>query len=154
MHYVILIWLVFAGAAQGQALLGIASVVDGDTLELHGEKIRLHGIDAVESDQICVDDDGQKWPCGRKAAYALQRLIRNKTVLCNLRDRDRYGRWVGICQVQDTDLGAWMVQNGWAMAYVKYSRDYIAQEETARSKARNIWSGSFTLPWEWRKGGG
>lgn len=84
-------------------IAGVASVIDGDTLEIHGTRIRLHGIDAPESAQQCRRADGTSWACGREAAFALADLIGRKTVRCDQRDTDRYGRAVAVCTVGDAD---------------------------------------------------
>ncbi len=85
------------------------SVVDGDTIEIHGQRIRFHGIDAPESAQTCVAD-GTRWPCGAKATEALADKIGQRQVTCEQRDTDRYGRTVATCSVDDTDLGDWLVR--------------------------------------------
>jgi endonuclease YncB( thermonuclease family) len=137
--------------AQAADIAGQASIIDGDTHEIHGQRIRLHGIDAPESAQLC-NRDGKPWPCGRRAAFALADRIGNLTVTCEAKDRDRYGRIVAICFAGGENLNAWMVRQGWALAYRRYSRDYIADEDTARQARAGIWAGTFTPPWDWRRG--
>ncbi len=101
-------------------MTGQASVIDGDTIEIHGQRIRLHGIDAPESGQLCCID-GKRWRCGEDAANVLADLIDRRPVTCQERDRDRYGRVVAVCRVAGEDLGAWLVGNGLALAYRRYS---------------------------------
>ena len=137
-----------AGAAD---LTGQASVIDGDTLEIHGQRIRLHGIDAPEGAQLCYRHR-EPWPCGRRAAFALADHIGARTVSCEPRDRDRYGRIVAVCFAGGQNLNAWMVRQGWALAYRRYSRDYIAGEDAAREDGAGMWAGRFTPPWDWRRG--
>jgi endonuclease YncB( thermonuclease family) len=72
------------------------------------------------------------------------------TVSCQPRDRDRYGRIVAVCFKGNEDLNRWMVANGWAVAYRRYSVDYVTDEDTARRSRINIWSGAFDMPWDWR----
>ncbi len=98
-------------------IAGVASVIDGDTIEIHGQRIRLHGIDAPESGQTCLDAAGRKWRCGQRAALALQDLIGRRTVTCDERDVDRYGRIVGRCLVGELDINEWLVAQGLALAY-------------------------------------
>lgn len=141
-----------AARAQ-QSIVGVASVVDGDTIEVHGARIRMHGIDAPESRQECIRADGTSWRCGQQAALALSDRIGRATVRCEPRDRDRYGRVVAVCFKGTEDLNRWMVATGWVVAYRKYSLDYVADEERAKRAKIGIWSGSFEMPWDWRARG-
>lgn len=136
----------FAHAAD---LTGRVSVIDGDTIEIHGEHIRLHGVDAPESQQTC-DARGKTYRCGQEAALALADHIGQQTVACEQQDVDRYGRIVAVCRVDGEDLSAWLVSQGWALAYVRYSRDYVDEENNARATKRGIWRGTFMPPWAWR----
>ena len=88
--------LILPAAARGR-LEGVASVMDGDTIEIHGARIRLNGIDAPESDQLCQGPDGSKWHYGQKSAFALADFISRAVIRCEPRDRDRYGRIVAVC---------------------------------------------------------
>ncbi len=130
---------------------GVASVIDGDTLEIHGQRIRLHGIDAPESQQLCRLD-GKSWQCGEVAANALADKIARRSVTCEDLGRDRYKRIIARCAVAGEDIGAWMVSQGLALAYRRYSRDYVDQEAEAQAARRGIWASEFVKPWEWRRG--
>lgn len=133
-------------------LRGTASVIDGDTIDLHGTRIRLWGIDAPESGQRCTRPSGADWRCGKDAAFALSDRIGRAPVACEVKDTDRYGRKVALCRdAKGQDLNAWMVREGWAVAYRAYSRAYISAEEEARAARSGVWSGSFQMPWDWRK---
>ena len=114
-------------AASG-LIAGRASVVDGDTLEIHGERIRLFGIDAPESGQTCLDARGQRYRCGQKAALVLDARIGEGVVTCERKDTDRYGRTVALCRVFGEDLGAWLVGLGWALTSRADSTRYVAAE--------------------------
>ena len=138
-------------AFADEVVTGVASVIDGDTLEIHGERIRLFGIDACESRQLCEDASGQPYRCGQQAALALADHIGSRTVRCEGKTRDRYGRLVAVCYLGDEDLDAWMVLQGLALAFRKYSTLYVPQEDAARLGNRGLWAGSFEAPWEWRK---
>lgn len=141
-----------AALAQGRLIIGVASIIDGDTVEIHGERIRLFGIDAPESRQECRHPDGSLWRCGQQAALALQDHIGRRTVTCEQRDVDRYHRIVAQCRVAGEDINGWLVATGWAVAFTRYSRDYVEQEQRARTARRGIWSGNFVMPWDWRRG--
>jgi endonuclease YncB( thermonuclease family) len=138
-------------ALDRQPLVGTASVIDGDTLEIHGQRIRLRGIDAPESRQLCNDAAGKPYRCGQRAALALSDKIGRGTVSCEPRDKDRYGRIVAVCRIGSIDLNSWLVAQGLAIAYRRYSRDYTSQEAAARNAKRGVWAGSFIEPAAWRK---
>jgi endonuclease YncB( thermonuclease family) len=137
-------------AAGAAAQTGPARVIDGDTLEVAGVRVRLWGIDAPESRQTC-EADGQDYACGERATRHLRTLVADRTVSCEPRTRDRYGRTVALCRTDGSDLGAAMVRDGWALAFVRYAADYVAEELEARAARRGLWQGAFTLPWEWRR---
>ena len=142
--------LVAAGAA-GAGISGVASVTDGDTLRIGPARIRLHGIDAPESAQSC-SAGGKTWACGEAATRALRGRIGRRPVECAERDRDRYGRIVAVCRVAGADVNAWMVDPGWAVAYRKYSTDYVSHETAAKRARRGVWRGDFVEPSRWRRG--
>jgi len=133
-------------------LNGVARVIDGDTLELQGERVRLHGIDAPETHQRCRDPHGQWYACGQQATARLRSGIGNRPVTCTVSTRDRYGRVIGVCHADGVDLNARLVREGLALAYRRYSSDYIAEEAQARAGRHGVWAGSFVAPWDWRKG--
>lgn len=138
-------------AQAANALTGIPTVIDGDTIDIHGQRIRLHGIDAPESKQICVSG-GTKYRCGQKAALALSDRIGRGSVTCEAKDTDRYGRLVAVCFKGQEDLNGWLVSEGLAVAYRRYSQDYVSREVQARSMLAGLWSGEFIMPWDWRRG--
>jgi endonuclease YncB( thermonuclease family) len=139
-------------ALAAEPIAGRASVTDGDTLVIRDTKIRLYGIDAPESAQLCQTATGKEYRCGQAAALALSDRIGDATVTCEPRDMDRYGRTVAVCRKGAEDLNAWMVAQGHAIAYRRYSTDYVPAEDEAKAAKQGIWSGSFTTPDEWRKG--
>ena len=146
----VFIALFLTGQAEAD-VTGRARVIDGDTLEIAAQRIRLHGIDALEARQFCRGKDGA-WPCGAEATKALRSMIRNAAVSCIEHDRDRYGRIVAVCIVGDGDLNAAMVRRGWALAYRQYSVDYVRAETAARATRTGLWAGEFVPPWDWRRG--
>lgn len=141
-----------AHAAERATVTGTASVIDADTIEIHGERLRLHGIDAPESGQLCHDPNGDPWRCGKEAAFALANKIGRRTVSCKLTDQDRYGRWIAVCAQGGEDLNGWLVRAGWAVAYTRFSNDYVSEERAAKRERRGIWQGDFIAPEDWRRG--
>lgn len=131
-------------------LLGQAIVTDGDTLTIGSTKIRLHGIDAPESGQVCQTASGADYDCSGIATRALRALVKNQKTVCEAKDTDQYGRTVAICRVGQLDLGARMVEQGHALAFRHYALDYVSQEDQARVAKRGMWSGAFQPAWEWR----
>ena len=140
-----------ADACAAADIMGQATVIDGDTIEIHGQRIRLFGIDAPESRQTC-EDDGREYRCGKDAAFALADHIGRQTVKCEDHGRDRYDRMIAICYSGSQDLSAWLVEQGWALAYRRYSVAYVGNERAAESAGRGMWQGEFVAPWDCRKG--
>lgn len=136
-------------AVSAQSMVGHVYVVDGDTVEMAGQRIRLFGVDAPESTQNC-ERGGVAWACGAEAGERLTALIAARPLRCEGQSVDDYGRVVAICRVGSIDLGQSMVQTGWAMAYQHYSNDYVADEAGARAGRRGIWTSNFSPPSEWR----
>ena len=148
--------LAVAGSADASfaqdVLTGPARVIDGDTIEIRGQRVRLHGIDAPESAQTCTDAAGRTYGCGRVASNALASMVGgHASVTCRVRDTDRHGRLVAACFRDGVDLNAWMVRDGYAMAYRHYASDYVAHEDAARARGAGIWQGRFEAPWDWRR---
>jgi endonuclease YncB( thermonuclease family) len=141
-----------AGSALAvEPIVGRASVTDGDTVVIRDIRIRLHGIDAPESAQTCQDATGKDYRCGQAAALALSDRIGQSPISCEPRDTDRYGRTVAVCRKGGEDLNAWMVAQGHAIAYRRYSPDYVAAEANAKAAKRGVWAGTFQEPTDYRK---
>lgn len=145
--------------AKGELSGRVDRVVDGDTLIVDGTRVRLFGIDAPESKQSC-DRDGGAYACGAASKEALERRIGASPVRCAVKSNDMYNRSVAICYAppQDGsgadaagDLNAWMVSNGWAVSYRRYSKAYAPLEEEAQAARRGIWAGTFEVPDAWRR---
>ena len=150
-----LLLLALVSTLAAQTLVGNPEIFDGDTVHFVwlGERVRLEGVDAPETRQQCLDAGGKRYSCGQSAREALKGFIGSRWVRCEGSQRGSYGRLIAVCFDADgTDLNEWLVSQGWALAYRRYSKRYILQEETARKKRRGIWAGRFTKPWQWRRG--
>jgi len=156
LRYFILIGLIgflfLSIPAHAQETAGRATVIDGDTIEIGGTRIRLHGIDAPESRQMCLNTARKEYRCGQRAAFALADKIGSATVSCRRTDKDRYGRIVAICTSRGVDISQWMARQGWAVAYRQFSEAYVPDETAARRARVGIWAGTFVPPSAWRRG--
>ena len=140
-----------SSVALADDFIGQASVVDGDTLEIHGTRIRLWGIDAPESSQLCRGEDSLQYRCGAQAANDLDAFIARRPVNCVPLSLDQYGRTVATCSVGGADLGEWLVQSGLALDWPQYSKGrYAGAQQKAERGARGIWKGSYVEPWLYR----
>ena len=135
--------------AAADNVRGSARLVDGDTLEVRGQMIRLFGIDAPESAQTC-EASGRRYPCGRLAAETLAKLIAGRTVSCEGDERDRYDRLIGWCRAGRTDLNREMVRLGWAVAFRQFTDVFLEEELDAAKAARGLWRGQFERPTRFR----
>jgi len=133
-----------------KTIIGNARVIDGDTININNNKIRLHGIDAPETKQTCKLDSVD-WFCGKQSTEELKKIINNQSVECKVNDIDIYNRYVAICLVNELNLNQWMVKKGWAIAYRYYSTDYIIEEKYARDNKSGIWKSEFLKPYQYRK---
>lgn len=142
--------ILLAGIAVGLAAIALSAhaqtVTDGDTIKLNGTKYRLWGIDAPETRQACVDG----WMAGHEATAKLEELMRGHTITCEPRTKDRYGRTVALCRSDGQDIGAAMVRAGMAWAFVKYSGDYIDQENAAVADNLGVHRHACEKAWDWR----
>lgn len=148
--------IVPAGIASEPArgLTGRASVIDGDTIEIAGQRIRFHGVDAPESRQSCRDARGREYRCGTIAANALDDwLAQSRPTRCEERDVDRYKRVVAQCfRADGAEVNAWLVRNGYALDWPRYSQGaYAAEQRQAQTALAGMWQGEFEKPWEWRR---
>lgn len=143
-----------SGTGQGGAVIveGKAHVIDGDTLVIAGQSIRLEGIDAPEFKQLCTKTGvgGGIWPAGRVATATLQRWVRGADVRCRVVGRGRYGRLLGRCATAGVDLNAAMIRHGLAWAFLKYSQTFVADELRARAAGVGVWSASCQTAWDYR----
>ena len=142
-----------APRGEGRGLSGVPRIIDADTLEVAGQKVRLQGIDAPESVQTCHLTGGQRYQCGKQATEALRTRLGQGAVRCTIESRDRYGRGLGTCHTAaGVNVNAWLVRQGHALAYRRYSTEYVPDEDQARAGRTGIWAGEFVPPWDWRRG--
>jgi endonuclease YncB( thermonuclease family) len=139
-----------ASPAFAADISGVPRIVDGDTVEIGQVKIRLSGIDAPETDQVCLDGNGEKWACGIVARDQLIRHSNGQPWECTTTGNDQYGRSLANCFIEGEDVSKWMVRSGWALSFVRYSHAYDADEVVARDAHAGLWSGAFIAPWDWR----
>lgn len=151
-YAVVLFGLIAQPLAAGD-LSGVPQIVDADTIFLNSTKIRINGVDAPESDQVCLDASAKNWSCGLAAVAALQDYSRGRQWVCSLAGQDRFGRFLGSCSIEKDDVGRWLVRNGWALAFIRYSDGYVPDESFARDRKNGLWSGAFIAPWDWRRRG-
>ena len=138
---------------------GFAKIVDGDTIKINSKKIRLYGIDAPEKKQKCKKtyltisfmSFTKDYMCGEVSTQKLIKKINNQKLNCNVIDVDRYKRLIGECFKRNINLNSWMVSNGYAVAYRKYSKKYVSDEINAKNNKLGIWQGKFEMPWDYRR---
>ena len=141
-----------APAAAQAPVHGTAQAKDGDSLMVGDKEVRLFGIDAPEYDQSC-QKTGQDWSCGAAAADRLAQLVNGKTVVCSSVGMDDHNRVLGRCMVGATDINRAMVASGYAVAYRRYSSDYVSAEDSAKVSKRGLWAGTFQMPSDYRHAG-
>lgn len=137
---------------ESARLEGFGRVIDGDTLDVGTVRVRLHGIDAFERNQMCERATGV-WDCGSAATRSLRQRAEGRQLVCEVLDTDRYGRKVSRCKRNGVDVARVLVAEGLALAYRRYSQDYVAEESAARARGVGAWNGSFDRPEQWRRRG-
>lgn len=148
MQVVTLATLIILPAHAGE-WSGMPLVIDGGTIVIDGQRLRLAGLDAPDNAQICQGPDSIAYDCGVEARRALAVIIAGRETRCSGDRRDRYRRPLVTCQVGEIDVGRELVRLGWAV--VLPSSDYVAEEADARTEGRGLWQGPFQRPDEWRR---
>ena len=138
---------------QVSSIVGEALVIDGDTLAVGSLRVRLHGIDAPESGQVCPSKHGGDWDCGKVATRRLSDLTHGRIVSCEALYQDIYGRIIAVCYQGDLDLNALLVREGLAWAFMRYSDDYVGEEQRARDESIGIWQADTLPAWDYRAHG-
>ena len=149
----------FLQNSQSEIISGSAVVTDGDTIKINNNKIRLFGIDAPEKKQSCEKifltisfiSFKKKYPCGEISTEKLKKLINKNIIKCHVEGKDRYQRKLAICFSNKLNINSWLVRNGYAVSYQKYSKKYLSEEIEAKNDKKGIWQGKFEMPWDWRK---
>ena len=159
----IIIFLIFTyNHSLAGEISGDPKVIDGDTIHIDSYKIRLEGIDAPELKQYCKKPllkfsaflgftINKDYPCGLTSKKKLIEKIKKSKIICNYNSKDRYRRYIATCYLENLNLNKWMVRNGYAVAYLRYSKQYLTDENYAKLEKLGIWGGTFTRPEKWRK---
>ncbi|MDR1693716.1 MAG: thermonuclease family protein [Lactobacillaceae bacterium] len=132
------------------SVYGLPRVINGDTIAIQGGYLKLFGIDAPEANQACADRHGRSYQCGREAALWLRSWITGNNVECRIVKKDKKGNMLGICSLGDYDIGAALVNAGWAVADINSSEIYAPYQRQAKANKRGLWQGKFYMPWDWR----
>lgn len=120
-------------------------VIDGDSLIVGGGEIRLSGIDAPEYKQTCYNAKNKEYPCGKMATQFLRKLAGDDTK-CEFVVKDKYKRYVSVCYSHGHNINEKMVEEGWAIAYTRYTDEYDKAERQAKQKKKGVWQGRFLKP--------
>jgi endonuclease YncB( thermonuclease family) len=137
--------------AHAADISGVPTITDGDTVLIAGQSIRLDGIDAPESDQVCLDKTDAFVGCGLASRDALIKQFGGKEWICQSTGKKTYGRILATCFVDQENVNQWLFREGWAMAFVRYSPRYKPDESDAHDRCTGLWAWSFHAPWDWRR---
>ena len=159
---IFIITFFLAQTLSGTEIYGVPKIIDGDTVHINAKKIRLEGIDAPEIKQKCKKpflkisaiigfELNKNYSCGVIAKKKLIAKIDNSKIKCISSSKDRYKRFLATCFKDKINLNKWMVRNGNAVAYKRYSKDYVRDEAYAKENKLGVWKGSFIMPEKWRK---
>lgn len=154
-----LFFYLFTISASSEIIFGKAKVIDGDTLYINSNKIRLFGIDAPEINQKCkktylsvfIFNFQKEYYCGKYVTDKLKYFLKNNEIRCETNSKDKYKRYLAICYLKNKDINSWLVKNGLAIAYRRYSKKYLSDESFAKKNLLGIWVGKFKEPEKWRK---
>ena len=155
--YILIIFLFFSQKIYAENIIGHAKVIDGDTIHIDNKKIRLEGIDAPEIKQKCKKKFfiniifnrykfSKRIPCGTRLLRPNYKKIGNSKVSCISSSKDKYKRFLATCFKEKTNINKWLVRSGYAIAYKRYSKRYISEEDYAKKNKLGLWAGSFIPP--------
>ncbi|MBK8161380.1 MAG: thermonuclease family protein [Rhodospirillaceae bacterium] len=144
-------WSAHSVVADEPVLAGAASVIDGDTIEIAGQRIRIMDVDAPERGQHCTAADRSLWPCGDAAADALATVMHGKQVSCGTVGKPSRGLQLARCAAEGVDLANWLLAAGWAVP-ARNCKCEVARDlaRLAEAGGHGIWGSAFQLPWDWR----
>ena len=159
---IIILFLIFFSNTIAEEISGIPKIIDGDTVHINENKFRLEGIDAPEMRQKCKKESlnisfiigftfYKDYNCGKVSKEKLITKINNSEVKCISTSKDRYKRYIATCFKGKTNINQWMVRNGYAIAYRRYSQKYVLDEDFAKENKSGLWQGKFMNPEKWRK---
>ena len=159
---IVILFFIFTSNILAQEIIGIPRIVDGDTIYINEYKIRLEGIDAPEMRQQCKKERlkissiigftfYKNYSCGEVSKENLELKIDRSKIKCISSTKDRYKRYLAKCFKDKINLNRWMVRNGYAVAYRRYSKEYIPDEDFAKENKLGLWQGTFLKPEKWRK---
>ena len=158
----IIVFLIFTNNILAEEIIGKPKIIDGDTIHISKYKIRLEGIDAPEMRQKCKKEKlkisstigftfYEDYYCGKDSKENLKAKVDGSKIKCVSSSKDRYDRYLATCFKDKLNLNQWMVRNGYAIAYRRYSKKYISDEDFAKQNKLGLWQGKFTNPEKWRK---
>ena len=159
---IIILFLIFFSNTIAEEISGIPKIVDGDTVYINENRFRLEGIDAPEMRQKCKKESlkisfiigftfYKDYNCGKVSKEKLKSKIRGSEIKCIFTTKDRYKRYIATCYKEKKNLNQWMVRNGYAIAYRRYSKKYVPDEDFAKENKLGLWQGKFMNPEKWRK---
>ena len=157
-----ILFLIFTSNILAEEIIGIPRIVDGDSVQINEFKIRLEGIDAPEIKQQCKKEKlkissiigytfYKNYNCGEVSKENLESKVNRSKIKCISSSKDRYERYLAKCFKDKINLNRWMVRNGYAVAYRRYSKEYVSDEDFARENKLGLWQGKFLRPEKWRK---
>ena len=158
--FLIFFLFIFSPVKGNTIFSGFPVIIDGDTVKINNYKIRLFGIDATEKKQFCekpyfnliIFSFKEKYPCGKVSADALKEFVKEEIVLCKVKKKkDFFKRYLGTCYKNEENINSWLVRNGYALAYKKYSKKYLLDEQYAKKNKLGLWKGTFMRPEKWRR---
>ena len=133
------------------AINGVSRVVNGDTITLNGRIVNLFGVAAPDISQTCADGRGRGYRCGQQSIHWLSGWLSDNNIRCHILGEDKQGVLTGVCMLGQYDIGAAIVNAGWAVADTRQTKIYLVYQNQAIQNKRGLWQGKFYMPWDWQK---